>query len=427
MEGTISMISFIKPLLVNITILFSLMFNANLFIPFNRNKQFDFKKQTMFGLIGAFSAILCMIYPIETLLDTNFDMRMVAVMIVTLYGGIYSGTITTIIVIGFRFLIGGEFIFEGVLVTVIAFIIATILKNRFSRSKNKVLFGSVILLIYFPIYISIISLRVPFLNLDFYIVYFVTFTSTFLALIYIVERLMTANEQIVEAQYFDKLSTVSQMAASFAHEIRNPITTVRGFIQYLSADTIDKKLKEFSPLIIDELDRTNKIITDYLQLAKPKSEEKKYVPVDKLLHDSVELLRPLGSYRNVSLELTCVGQHELFCDENHLKQAFINVIKNGIESIDENLGGKVSIHKRESETGENIEVIISDNGKGMSEDELNKIGLPYYTTKSKGTGLGSMITARLIREVEGKVHYESAVQIGTKVFIIIPIHNSRES
>ena len=421
------MISFIKPLIVNITILFSLMFNANLFIPFNRNKHIDFKKQTIFGLIGAFAAILCMIYPIETLLDTNFDMRMVAVMIVTLYGGMYSGAITTIIVVMFRFLIGGEFIFEGVLVTVIAYFVAIVLRNQFTQTQNKVLFGIIILFIYYPIYILIISQRVPFLELDFYIVYFFTFTSTFLALIFIIEKLMTANEQIVEAQYYDKLTTVSQMAASFAHEIRNPITTVKGFIQYISADTDDKKLKEFAPLIIDELDRTNKIITDYLQLAKPMSEHKKYVAINKLLHDSVELLRPLGSYRNVTLELIYEEDHVLFCDENHLKQALINVIKNGIESIDEYVGGKVTILKRKSDSSEYIEIIITDNGKGMTVGELSKIGLPYYTTKSKGTGLGSMVTARLIKELDGKLQYESEVQLGTKVIITLPINNEGES
>ena len=420
------MISFIKPLIVNITILFSLMFNANLFIPFTRNKQFNIRKQTIFGLIGAFAALLCMIYPIETLLDTNFDMRMVAVMIVTLYGGIYSGFLTTVIVVVFRSLIGGEFILEGVTVTVISFLITALLRSRFNRSNKKVIFGLFILLSYYPIYIFIIYQRVPFLNLEFYIVYFSTFTSTFLALIYIIERLMTANEQIVEAQYLDKLSTVSQMAAAFAHEIRNPITTVRGFIQYISADTNDKKLKEFNPLILDELDRTNKIITDYLQLAKPISEKKTFVNINKLLQDSVELLRPLGSYRNVSLDLTCEGEHDLFCNENYLKQAFINIIKNGIESVDVNIGGKVTIIKRQNETTEDIEIIISDNGKGMTEGELNKIGLPYYTTKSKGTGLGSMITARLIREMDGKIHYESTIYVGTTVFISLPM-KKRES
>ena len=420
------MISFIKPLIVNITILFSLMFNANLFIPFTRNKQFNIRKQTIFGLIGAFAAILCMIYPIETLLDTNFDMRMVAVMIVTIYGGIYAGFLTTVIVVVFRFLIGGEFILEGITVTVIAFLITALLRSRFNRSNKKVIFGLFILLIYYPIYIVIISERVPFLNLDFYFVYFSTFTSTFLALIYIIERLMTANEQLVEAQYLDKLSTVSQMAAAFAHEIRNPITTVRGFIQYINADSNDKKLKEFSPLILDELDRTNKIITDYLQLAKPMSEKKSLIKINNLLQDSVELLRPLGSYRNVSLELICEDEHELYCDENHLKQAFINIIKNGIESIDVSVGGKVTIMKRQNETTEDIEIIISDNGKGMTEGELNKIGLPYYTTKSKGTGLGSMITARLIREMDGKIHYESAIFVGTTVYISLPF-KKRES
>ncbi|WP_010192425.1 ATP-binding protein [Bacillus sp. m3-13] len=250
---------------------------------------------------------------------------------------------------------------------------------------------------------------------------FFAFSLTFTALIFTVEKLIIANQQFDETLYLDKLSTVSQMAAAFAHEIRNPITTVRGFIQFINSDTKDENLKQFAPLILDELDRTNKIITNYLTVARPTNFTLSYIDVNKALQDSVELLRPFGSYRNVSIDLNLEGEHYIYSDEQHLKQVLMNIIKNGIEAVDEEQGGYVKIVKKPADERGQVEITFVDNGIGMSEEQLEKLGLPYYTTKTKGTGLGSMITNRLIHEMKGKIHYESKVHNGTSVTVILPI------
>jgi two-component system sporulation sensor kinase B len=98
----------------------------------------------------------------------------------------------------------------------------------------------------------------------------------------------------------------------------------------------------------------------------------------------------------------------------------MNIIKNGIEAVEDEQGGFVKIVKQPGEIKGTIEITFVDNGIGMSEEQLEKIGLPYYTTKSKGTGLGSMITNRLIHEMKGKIQYESKLHIGTKVTLILP-------
>jgi two-component system sporulation sensor kinase B len=210
------------------------------------------------------------------------------------------------------------------------------------------------------------------------------------------------------------------MAASFAHEVRNPLTTVRGFIQYLVKDTTDEKLKQYSPLILEELDRTNKIITNYLTLARPGTVELEVIDLDDLLYDSIDLLRPLASYQDVSLSYSSEGMHYVFVDKNYLKQSILNLIKNGIEAIDHS--GYVKITKRNGDKKRTVQIVIEDNGKGMTEEEFEKIGLPYYTTKSKGTGLGSMITSRLIRDMNGTIEYYSTIGEGTKVIVTFPIY-----
>ncbi|WP_078381226.1 ATP-binding protein [Sutcliffiella halmapala] len=414
------MIYLIKPLIVNITIIFSLLFNLNMFFPFSKRKPLTFKQQTVFAFFSAFAALLCMLYPIETLGDTHFDLRMIPILIVTLYGGIYPGILSTIIVCIVRFFIGGQFFYVGIAVSILAFIVAMAFRPVFLKSVNKGLYGLLILTFYYMGYIFILYNTVSYLDIGFYFIYFLAFSVTFISLILVIERLIIANQQFDETLYLEKLSTIGQMAAAFAHEIRNPITTVRGFIQFMNADTKDEKLKQFAPLILDELDRTNKIITNYLTVAKPTAFSLNYIDINKVLIDSVELLRPFGSYRNVTLELELAGDHFIYSDDQHLKQALMNIIKNGIESIEEENGGFVKISKRDGDVKGFVEISFVDNGIGMTVEQLEKIGLPYYTTKSKGTGLGSMITNRLVHEMKGKIHYESKENLGTRVTVVLP-------
>ncbi|MBE4908943.1 two-component sensor histidine kinase [Bacillus luteolus] len=412
------MLSIIKPLIVNITIIFSLTFNANLFFPFNNKTPITYKQQLIYGLISAFAGILCMFYPIESLGDTNFDFRMIPIMISTLYGGYLSGFVCLVLVVIVRSVIGGDYALIGIIVSVLPFIVAILLRGFYHKSIKKMAASAVVVAIYCLFYVIILYYKVDFLNVSFYLAYFTAFLATYFALIYIIEKLIIANQQFKETVYLDKLSMISQMAASIAHEIRNPITTVRGFIQFLHKDTNDEKLKQFAPLILEELDRTNKIITNYLKLTKPSETDFSKVEIDTVIKDSIELLRPLGMYDNVTILYQGSGNHYVYADEHHLKQALLNVIKNGIEAIEH--GGYVKVTKRPGDDKNTVAIEIEDNGKGMNQTQLETIGLPYFTTKSKGTGLGSMITNRLIRDMNGKVEYESKLNKGTKVLIILP-------
>lgn len=416
------MLSLLKPLIVNITILFSLTFNANLFISFSDKRPMTIPKKLFYGLIGAFAALLCMSYPIETLGDTNFDFRMVVIMIVTLYVGFLSGFVVLLPVLFTRFIIGGEFAFIGALVSLCAYLVSGFFRKSFIATRRRIIHSSLIFGMYFIFYLFLIYTAIDFLDLEFYFVYFILYYGTFISLVIVIEKAILVNKQIDETIYLDKLSTIGQMAASFAHEVRNPLTTVRGFIQFLEQDTNDSNFKKFAPLVLDELDRTNKIITNYLQLTKPSKLSMTDIDLNQVLIDSIQLLRPLGTFKNVKIEYDLEKEYQVFGDEQYLKQSLLNIIKNGIEAI-ENYGYvrvSTSLNKR----CDKVIIKIEDNGRGMSTEELEKIGLPFYTTKSKGTGLGSMVTNRLIREMNGKIEYESKKQKGTIVEITLPLCKS---
>ncbi|KON89881.1 sporulation kinase [Sporosarcina globispora] len=416
------MVTLVKPLLVNITILFSFTFNGNLFFPYQTKTLLTFKQKLIYGLLGSFGALLCMFYPIEVLGETHFDLRMVAIMIVTLYTGWLPGSIVMLSTVITRYLIGGQFFFIGIMISILAFVITLSLRRVFLNSKHRMVTGSFILFFYFYLYISIIATSVIFLDTFFYLTYFAAFYLTFIALIFVIESLFRTNKQISEMVYMDKLTMVGQLAASIAHEIRNPLSTVRGFIQYLSQDTADESFKKFSPLIIEELDRTNSIITNYLKASKPEQFHLANVPLHGVIQDCVMLMRPLASYSNVVIEYGNKGPFYVRGDEHHLKQAIMNVIKNGIESVPEK--GKIQIVTSADYFHNTVEITIADNGRGMTSEQLENIGLPFYTTKTKGTGLGSMVTNKIIREMHGTIEYDSETGNGTTVKIILPLLKS---
>lgn len=414
------MLILFKTLLINITILFSFTFNANIFFPYKYLSEQNLKEKINYGLVGSMGALFCMFYPIETLGETHFDLRMIAIMIVTIYAGAISGSLVLLIVCIFRYLIGGPYVFIGIAVSVLAFAVGLLFQKILHKTKHKFLVSLLIMTVYSAMYITIILFTVTMLDLTFYIIYFGTFYFTFVSLVLIIERLMKTNKQIEEMVYLDKLNMVGQMAASIAHEIRNPLSTVKGFIQHLSEDTSDEQLRRFSPLILDELDRTNKIITDYLSITKPEQFHVSVINLTKVLQSSVDLLRPYAAYSNTSIIFTADRDYYIQGDEQHLKQAIMNVIKNGIEST-EDKRGTVEIDISPGLLSDTVELRISDNGVGMTAEQLSKIGLPFYTTKTKGTGLGSMVTNKIIREFHGKIEYDSQPEKGTVVRIVLPL------
>ncbi|MDR6125282.1 two-component system sporulation sensor kinase B [Bacillus sp. SLBN-46] len=413
------MITLIKPLIVNITILLSFTFNMNLFFPFQSKAPLSLKQKVIYGLVGALGALFCMIYPIRTLGETHFDLRMVAIIILTLYAGWLPGSIILVSTCLIRYFIGGKFLLTGILVCVVAFLCALALRRLFLKANSRLAVGSIVVGCYLVLYITILYFRVRFLELHFYLTYFIAFYLTTIALIFVIESLIKINKQFDEMVYMDKLTMVGQLTASIAHEIRNPLATVRGFIQFLSTDTKDEQLKKYSPLILEELDRTNNIITSYLKVAKPEPVQLTVVSLHDVLSDCVQLLRPLASYSNVIIDYESTQRFYINGDEPHLKQALMNVIKNAIESIVNQ--GKIKIELQADYMKNQVEVRIEDNGRGMTPEQLKHIGLPFYTTKTKGTGLGSMVTNKLIREMNGSIEYKSELNKGTTVTIVFPL------
>lgn len=211
----------------------------------------------------------------------------------------------------------------------------------------------------------------------------------------------------------DKLSLVGELAAGVAHEIRNPLTTLKGFLDLLEPEINST----YAALMQSELERINIIVNEFLFLAKPKEVDFKPNSIKKIMNNVILLLEPQSNLKNIQLS-SYINDNEIDinCDENQLKQVFINILKNAMESMPN--GG--NIHVKINTYNDHISIQFKDEGCGIPEEQLERLGEPFYTTKADGTGLGLLITKKIIQNHNGQLIVKSQVNKGTLVEILLP-------
>ncbi|MFC5449290.1 PAS domain S-box protein [Paenibacillus aestuarii] len=215
----------------------------------------------------------------------------------------------------------------------------------------------------------------------------------------------------------EKLSVAGQLAAGIAHEIRNPITSIKGFIQLMKSGFGEKQ--KYFDIMASEINRIEMILSELLILAKPQSVKYEKKDICVLLHQVITLLDTQAILNNVQFKTEFTpGSAQIYCDENQLKQVFINFIKNAIEAMPK--GGEIRIQISNDEN-QQLRIRLIDEGCGIPKDVLSKLGQPFYTTKEKGTGLGFMVSKKIIENHAGHIHVESEVNQGTKIEITLPV------
>ncbi|MGG6432285.1 ATP-binding protein [Anoxybacillus sp. D401a] len=212
----------------------------------------------------------------------------------------------------------------------------------------------------------------------------------------------------------EKLSVIGELAAGIAHEIRNPLTSIKGFLQMMKeTKEVDER---FVQIMLDEIERVNQIVSQLLVLAKPQM--KSYKPL--ALHDVLDYVIGLFTYeailQNVQMKYEPRTSATVYGDKNELIQVFVNVVKNALEAMPK--GGTITISAKEKD--DRVHVIIEDTGKGIEQERLKRIGEPFYTLKEKGMGLGLTTSMKMVHEHKGTMQIESKVGKGTRVHIILP-------
>lgn len=215
-----------------------------------------------------------------------------------------------------------------------------------------------------------------------------------------------------------QLSTITQMSAGIAHEIKNPLTAIKGFLQIGAANP---ELRDnYQEIILDEVNRIEAIVQDFMMLSKPKSTiQMEEIDPEQLVSYVLRLLEPEANDKQILLlfDCACSQDQEAFRTEpKRMNQILINLVKNAIDAVDH--GGEVRVGVEV--TSEELTLSVRDNGPGLTSRELAKIGEPFFTTKEKGTGLGVMVTKKIVADLNGTITYQSEKGVGTAVTVRLP-------
>jgi PAS domain S-box-containing protein len=229
---------------------------------------------------------------------------------------------------------------------------------------------------------------------------------------------ITCQRQLdMERARFDRLNLIGEMAAGIGHEVRNPLTTVRGYLQMFQRKQKFADHQEQFSTMIEELDRANSIITEFLSLAKNKPAE--LIPGN--LNGTIHALFPLiqaDAFRLGHTIQTDIGDIPAICyDDKEIRQLILNLIRNGMEAMEP--GGIITIETYTEK--DEIILAVKDRGTGIPEEVLNKLGTPFMTTKECGTGLGVSICYRIAKRHGAKIEIKTSSK-GTKIFVKFKAH-----
>jgi signal transduction histidine kinase len=230
---------------------------------------------------------------------------------------------------------------------------------------------------------------------------------------------ITERESIrCELEKLDRLNLVGEMAASVAHEIRNPMTTVRGYLQFMSKKSGDKDRYD---ILISELDRANSIIEDFLSLARSRTVNKELCSLNEIISSLQPLLYADAVKDGIVVELELEPElPNLQLHKKEIKQLVLNLYRNAAEAISSiSANGRIII--RTTHINESICLEAEDNGCGIPEDSLKKVMEPFYTTKGNGTGLGLAICLSIAGQHNAALTIDSTVGAGTTVRVKFPI------
>ncbi|MDF2607658.1 MAG: hypothetical protein K0S34_1854 [Bacillales bacterium] len=390
------------------------------------------KERIFWGIICSAMIIICMNFPLYSN-DIMWDLRYIPMIFSFFYGGVLSGILTYIPFIIYRATFDLDIPF------VIAFLNMTAFFLTLMFIRDKINTFNTFKKVYWATSLNVIYNTTGFLLSNYYlinttndaglifdnllVVFLLSIVISSIIIVLIIPMIENYNvNQILKEESYkaEKLSVVSEMAASIAHEIRNPLTVVRGFIQ-LSLEKLHDQDKLYMNTAIEELDRAELIISEYLSYARPGMSIKEEIDVSSEVASVAELIKSFANINSVELSYKVENNLNILADKLHLRQVLINIIKNSIEACS-NKDSKVVVTLTYSNGFICIEVI--DNGIGMTDEQLASLGNPYFTTKETGTGLGLTVTFDLIKNMNGTLKYESKLEQGTKAIVKIPGYKS---
>lgn len=364
-----------------------------------------------------------MSFPVTYANGFSYDFRVIPIFVSFLYIGLFHGITTTLIMLFYIPLLGSPLH----LITLINYSVITVILYFLCKKYKGLVLETKLFSISILYWLLTLTRGISIVNngesnqiLTMLIFSIITWI-TLMVVILLIENLEQQISLQRELKRSEKLNVISQLAASVAHEVRNPMTTINGFLQLISKDeNITEQQRSYIHISLEELSRAQAIINDYLSLARPNDKASQLVNISEELTKTIDLMTSYTNIKNV--EVTSIIEDSLFIkgSTGEMKQVLINIIKNGIEASKDN--GKITIDAYINK--ETVIIKITDNGEGMSKEQLSRLGTPFYSTKDKGTGIGLTTSFQIIEQFKGKIEVISEVGQGTTFILEFPLYKT---
>jgi signal transduction histidine kinase len=239
-----------------------------------------------------------------------------------------------------------------------------------------------------------------------------------------IENIIYNEEHITHLKHIvqtDRLAVIGQLAAGAAHEIRNPLTSIRSAVQYIQGDIHDPKKQLIVQSVLSEVDRINDILTGLLSFSRQNNPVKREFDLAAMIEQTVGLVKNTRIKKQITFSTRYFAPSlPIIADNNQLKQVFMNIILNAIDAIREEGLIEISVQSTKIEGLFYYSITIADNGIGIDEDSLEKLYDPFYTTKEEGTGLGLSISYGIIHRHKGYIEISNRLEGGTQVTVQLP-------
>lgn len=389
----------------------------------SRNKVHKLHIQPL-SIYLASSLLLFLSLALSVRLEDGFvyDLRFIPFLL----GGIYGGNRVLPWIAVTMIAVRAPMLGPGLVVTVIMAILFTfVIMYIRPKLENKVWKTRVYWYTFLSFGYSVLSLWIPSMIFDFdytgsFLVYSLVLGGSTFFVFYLCEIIRTIYTLQLESIKYEKMQVVSHLAASMSHEVRNPLTTVKGFLQLINEDPSNVSTNsELSKVAVSEIDRATEVINQYLNFARPHPELEIEVGIRDEINRSKEIIMPLAIKKGIVLKSNILHHRSIIGDPNKLQQVLINVMKNGLEAME--TGGTLRIFSYQE--GEKVFIVINDTGIGMTKEQLMRLGEPYFSMKGKnGTGLGMMTAFQLVEGMKGTINALSKPGKGTSVILSFPIY-----
>ncbi|MCA0756992.1 sensor histidine kinase [Paenibacillus sp. N4] len=397
------------------------------FVGFNvyyRDKTQNYSKNFI-TVACMLSLFLAMTFSLDLKEGYYFDARHIIMFFGMIFGGVQTGIILLLEFIAYRLYIGGEGKWIGISVLTCTFILSRLFTPIYKRANRKWLVSLLAGVMF--------SLQSGFIIYSFDPAYVLSSLYDHLVVIplfymagigmltFLFDKAVSDKELFIRYTEKEKNEAMGHVAASLAHEVRNPITAVSGFLKLMRSASLPKnKMDEYIVICLEELNRMEVVISDYLAIGKPHDKQKIRIDLLHLLQNTIDVMLPYGNMHNVQIELTKPQEPVwIMADPDEMKQVIVNFVKNAIEACSEVSDGKVTLSV--SLYGGYVRLSIKDNGIGMSREQQKRLGTIYFSTKSNGTGLGLTFSFQVIRALGGAVSVQSEPYGGSNFTIDIPL------